>query len=53
MQLLTADGAKDARSVTVADGSIFAEGQLVLLDEDFAGAYAALTLSALRYFHLL
>jgi hypothetical protein len=33
MQLLSADGAKGSRSVTVADGSIFAAGQMVLLDE--------------------
>ncbi len=33
MQKLTADGAKDATTVTVADGSIFSAGQLVLLDE--------------------
>ncbi len=33
MQLLTGDGAKDATTVTVADGSIFSAGQIVLLDE--------------------
>jgi hypothetical protein len=33
MQLLTADAAKGATSIEVADGSIFAANQLVLLDE--------------------
>jgi hypothetical protein len=33
MQLLSADGTKGATSVTVADGSIFHAGQMVLLDE--------------------
>ena len=33
MQLLSADGAKGATSVTVANGSIFSAGQMVLLDE--------------------
>jgi len=33
MQRLSADGAKDSSSVTVANGSIFAAGQMVLLDE--------------------
>jgi hypothetical protein len=33
MQLLSADAAKDSSSVTVANGSIFSAGMLVLLDE--------------------
>jgi hypothetical protein len=33
MQLLSADGSKGSRSVTVVDGSIFSVGQMVLLDE--------------------
>lgn len=33
MQLLAADAAKDSSSVTVADGSIFSRGMMVLLDE--------------------
>ena len=33
MQLLSADATKGSSSVTVADGSIFAAGQMVLLDE--------------------
>jgi len=33
MQLLSADAAKDTSSVTVADGSIFSAGMIVLLDE--------------------
>ncbi|HVP32493.1 MAG TPA: chitobiase/beta-hexosaminidase C-terminal domain-containing protein, partial [Steroidobacteraceae bacterium] len=33
MQLLSADGAQGASSVTVANGSIFSAGQMVLLDE--------------------
>jgi len=33
MQLLTADAAKGSSSVTVADGSIFKVGEMVLLDE--------------------
>ena len=33
MQLLAVDAAKDSSSVTVADGSIFSRGMIVLLDE--------------------
>ena len=33
MQLLSANGTKGSRTVTAADGSIFAAGQMVLLDE--------------------
>jgi hypothetical protein len=33
MQLLSADGTKGSSSVTVANGSIFSAGQMVLLDE--------------------
>jgi hypothetical protein len=33
MQLLSADGAQGSSSVTVANGSIFSAGQMVLLDE--------------------
>lgn len=39
MQLLTADGAKDSASVTVANGSIFSAGMIVLVDENSGGSW--------------
>lgn len=39
MQLLTADGTKGSTSVTVASGSIFKAGQIVLLDETSNGGW--------------
>ena len=39
MQLLSADGAKGSTSVTVASGSIFKAGQIVLLDETSNGGW--------------
>jgi len=39
MQLLSANATKGSDSVTVADGSIFAAGQMVLLDETSGGGW--------------
>lgn len=39
MQLLSSDGVKGSRSVTVANGSIFSAGMIVLLDETSGGGW--------------
>ena len=39
MQLLSADGAQGSNSVTVANGSIFSAGQMVLVDENSGASW--------------
>lgn len=39
MQLLSADGVRGSNSVTVANGSIFSAGQMVLLDENSGASW--------------